>query len=70
MNKRHRKKRVKAELGTISVSLADVQNSPIDAVQRASAIIAAAYQCDESLRTRVIIQLEVGRLSNLVNLAI
>ncbi|MBO1142017.1 hypothetical protein FQS87_19150 [Enterococcus avium] len=70
MNKRQRKKRIKTELGTVNVSLADVYNDPIDAAQRASAIIAAAYQCDESLRTRVIIQLEVGRLSNLVNLAL
>lgn len=69
MNKRQRKKRVTAELGTISVSLADVQNNPIDAVQRASAIIAAAYQCDESLETRIVIQLEIDRLSSLVKLA-
>ncbi len=70
MNKRQRKKRIKKELGKVNVSLADVYNDPINAAQRASAIIAAAYQCDESLKTRIVIQLEVGRLSSLVNLAI
>ena len=59
MNKRQRKKRIKKELGKVNVSLADVYNDPID----------AAYQCDESLKTRIVIQLEVGRLSSLVNLA-
>lgn len=70
MNKRQRKKKIKTELSTVNVSLADVYDDPIDAAQRASAIIAAAYQCDDSLKARIIIQLEVGRLSNLVNLAI
>ncbi|MHC5375609.1 hypothetical protein ACYSNU_17720 [Enterococcus sp. LJL120] len=61
MKKRHRKK----ELKKIAVSLYDVQTNPIDAVQKAYSIITAAYQCDSSVRTRLIIQIEHDRVAEL-----
>lgn len=45
----------------------DAAKDPIDAVQRAAAIISAVYVSDDSVRTKIVVQLEVARLMQLMN---
>lgn len=61
MNDRQRKK----ELKKFGVNLNDAYKNPIEAVQRAAAIIAGVYQADNSPITKIAVQLEVERLNRL-----
>ena len=59
MNRRQRKK----ELKKIGVNLFEASKDPVDAVQRASAIIAAVYKSDDSPVTKMAVKTEIMRMS-------